>query len=239
MLCHRVEQLHELVQTPHNMLRRLEGFGRSGGLRDGVGAIVGGDKAAAKRKVAALAATLRPMCAALTRQSVRVAAAIDATLEMTARLLETTREMRASGVAPDPPSATAEAETETEAVAAEATEAGAAASELASESNDGAAADAARGDTAQGDANTGQQETRAAASAHAAASAVEDALRVRLASIAPHHRGSHVSQSHELPTRLRTTRARERNRDRGNGDDATGPSAWACILCCEWNAEVS
>ena len=79
----------------------------------------------------------------------------------------------------------------------------------------------------------------AAAAASAATTAVEDALRVRLASIAPHHRGSHVSQSHELPTRLRTTRARERNRDRGNGDDATGPSAWACILCCEWNAEVS
>ena len=81
MLCHRVEQLHELVQTPHNMLRRLGGLDRSGGLGGGVGAIVGGNKAA-KRRVAALAAALRPMRAALARQSDRVANAIDAALEM-------------------------------------------------------------------------------------------------------------------------------------------------------------
>jgi hypothetical protein len=136
---------------------------------------------------------------------------------MQSRLVETTREMRSSGVAPDPPSDGAEA---AEATAAEATEAGAAVSDA-----DGGAAAEAGGEEA---------ERPREMEADAALDPVEEMLRA----LDPVHPVEEMRRAYrrESRPRLAVIRAREGDRERGDVDDATSATAWACILCGEWNA---
>ena len=197
MLCHRAEQLHELVQTPHNMLRRLFGSTSSRG------EVRGSDKKA-------LVATLREMRPALERQGVRVVAAMKATREMEARLLQTTREMRASGVAPDPAPTEAAVGVEAEAEA-EAEETSAVAAGEAETSVEGGEVPPLPSPDA-----SAAEESAAAAGGLLSLSAL---LGVALLGT-PRQRATTPSPSTPVV------------------EDATSPSAWACVLCGEWNARV-